>query len=581
MKYTAILLSILLISTFGIVIWNMYLPVSSSRNAEFIDYVEYSAKEMYDSNTFLQNHLAPVVEPIVDQLGLGPASPLPNAGPRVLYDPNMPSTVTLTFYVQYGNQENLLPLLDLLHDYNVTKAVFFIEERFLKDHDFVAKRIEEQGYTIKTWDDLSGYHAPGYLPTTYRGVPLVENEILAQTSKDRDAIEFVRVALHHSDSSVLAFSPKIMTHKLVLEDVLRQGGKGIVFSDQPAAATNPPSGDDSQVLLPPPVVLISERNNSVTRINEGEWSMSLLAKQYPSTVIYDERESAYLITRPIIMGNKTTLEINGDKILLLSSSEQNPNPSYLEVRGNAKIVNSNVTSWDPVRARPEIDPYIPRPYIVVRGGHMDVLNSTITHLGYSLGGLKDTRYAHAALEYYNAHNFVVANSTIAFNYYGFYSEDSSNFKILHNEIYGQTRYGLDPHTRSSNFVVDSNNVHDNGNQGIICSLWCDHVTITNNTVEYNVEGIGLHWLTNSSLIKDNVVRFNEKYGVFIQKQSYNNTVENNTIIGNKYGVGILDGSSDNTIVNNVVAENVLDRIRIDTNALDNTVRDNRYPSSTG
>lgn len=580
MKYTALPLSLLLIGTFGIVIWNMYLPVSSNKNAEFIDYIDYSAREAYDSNGFLQGHVAPIVDPIVDKLGLGPAPPLPNAGPRVMYDPNMPSTVTLTFYVQYGNQENLLPLLDLLHDYNVTKAVFFIEDRFLKEHDFVAKRIEDQGYAVKTWADLSGYHAPGYLPSTYRGVPLVENEILGQTGKDRDAIEFVRVALHHSDSSVIAFSPKIMTHKLVLEDVLRQGGKGLVFSEQPAATAAGQSPDDSQA-LPPPMVLISEGNSPVTRVSEGNWTMSLLSKQYPSAVSYDDSESGYLVTRPIIMGNNTTLEMNGDKILLLSSSEHNPSPSYIEIRGNAQMVNANVTSWDPVRARPEIDPYIPRPYIVVRGGHMDVLNSTITYLGYSLGGLKDTRYAHAALEYYDAQDFVVANSTIAFNYYGFYSEDSRNFKILHNEIYGQTRYGLDPHTRSSDFVVDSNNVHDNGNQGIICSLWCDNVTITNNTVEYNVEGIGLHWLTNSSLIKDNIVRYNEKYGVFIQKQSYNNTVEGNTIIGNKYGVGILDGSSRNTIVNNVVADNVLDRFRIDTNAADNVVRNNRDSGSAG
>jgi parallel beta-helix repeat protein len=564
MKYTAILLSLLLISTFGIVIWNMYLPVSSTRNAEFLDYLDYSAKEAYDSNDFLKNSITPVAT----QLGLGPAAPLPNVGPRVLYDSSAPSAVTLTFYVQYGNQENLLPLLDLLDNYNVTKAVFFMEDRYLQEHDFVAKRIEDQGYVIKTWDDLSGYKAPGYLPSVYRGVPLVENEILGQTGKDRDAMEFIRVALRHSDSSVMAFSPKIMAHKIVLEDVLKQGGKGIVFSDQPALNT---STDDSQV---PPLMLISEGNNSATRVNDGKWTMSLLSQKYPSTVIYDKQESAYLVTRPIIMGAKSTLEINGNRVLLLSSSQSNPHPSYLEIRGQGAIVNSNVTSWDPARAKPEIDPYIPRPYIVVRGGHVDVLNSTITHLGYSLGGLKDTRYAHAALEYYNARDFVIANSTIAFNYYGFYSEDSSNFRIVNNEVYGQTRYGLDPHTRSVNFVVDSNHVHDNGNQGIICSLWCDNVKITNNVVEYNVEGIGLHWLTNSSLIQANIVRYNEKYGVFIQKQSYDNTVENNTIIGNKYGIGILDGSSRNTIANNVVADNVLDRFRIDTNAVDNNLRDN-------
>jgi parallel beta-helix repeat protein len=572
MKYTSILLCALLTSTFGIVIWNMYLPISSSRNAEFLDYIDFSAKKAYDSNQFLKNNFSP----IATQLGLGPTALPINAGPRILYDNGTaPSTVTLTFYVQYGNQENLLSLLDLLHEHKIGKAVFFIEERYLKDHDFVAKRIQDQGYVIKTWDDLSSYNAPGYHPTVYRGVHLVENEILGQTGKDRDAIEFVRVALRHFDSSVIAFSPKIMAHKMVLEDVLKQDGKGIVFSDQPASANVAPNGNDG-VQISPPVMLISDGNNSATRINDGNWTMDRLSRKYPSTVIYSEEQSAYIVLKPIIMGKNTTLEIRGDKVLLKSSSENSPVPSYMEIRGKGMIVNSTVTSWDLVRGRPEIDPYIPRPYIVIRDGHVDVINSTITHLGYSLGGLKDTRYAHAALEYYGAKDFVIANSTIAFNYYGFYSEDSSGFKIVNNQVYGQTRYGLDPHTRSTNFVVDSNNVHDNGNQGIICSLWCKEVTITNNVVEYNVEGIGLHWLTNSSIVKDNIVRYNEKYGIFIQKQSFNNTVENNVVVGNKYGIGILDGSAFNTVANNVVANNVLDRFRVDTNSTSNNLRNNTY-----
>src|SRR5690606_35843604 len=116
---------------------------------------------------------------------------------------------------------------------NVGKAVFFMEQRYLNDHEFVAKRITDQGYLIKIWDDLSGYGSPGYYPTIYRGIPLVENEVLSQVQKDRDAIEFFRVALRYYDSSVVAFSPKIMAHKIVLEDILKQQGRGIVFSDQP------------------------------------------------------------------------------------------------------------------------------------------------------------------------------------------------------------------------------------------------------------------------------------------------------------------------------------------------------------
>lgn len=567
MKYTAALLCILLVTTFTIVIWNMYLPISSNRNAEFLDYAEYVATTHYNENDFLQENVdGQLVRPAVaelENLGIVQGTPAKlNVGQRQVYDDGASHRVTLTFYVQYGNQQNLLPLLDLLHEHGLEKAVFFMEERYLKEHEFVAQRIRDQGYTIKIWQDLDAYDAPGYSPTAYRGVPLVENEVLSVVQKDRDASEFFRVALRHGDASVAAFTPKIMPHKMILESILEQNGKGIEFSDQPAesdAGQGPvqPAGTAAEL-----------------KVNKGSWTMPMLARAFPAMVSYSDSDGGYVVSSPVKIGKDASLSIDGAKVMLVSPLEGTT--SYIEIRGSAVISNSTVTSWDPSTSRPAIDPYVPRPYIVVIGGHLDVTDSSITHLGYSLGGLTDTRYAHAALEYYDAKDFVVANSTIAFNYYGFYSEDSSGFRIVNNQVYGQTRYGLDPHTRSTDFLIDSNYVHDNGNQGIICSLWCENVTITNNTVEYNVEGIGLHWLTNSSTIKDNVVRYNEKYGIFIQKDSHGNTVEGNVVVGNGRGIGLLEGSTDNTITGNVIAHNAFESVKSDPDSEQNTVQGNSF-----
>lgn len=567
MKYTAVLLCILLVTTFTIVIWNMYLPISSNRNAEFLDYAEYFARTHYNNNEFLQENVDDqLVRPAMaelENLGIvqGAAEKL-NTGPRQTYDDGAKHAVTLTFYVQYGNQQNLLPLLDLLHEHGLKKAVFFMEERYLKEHEFVAQRIRDQGYTIKIWQDINSYGSPGYSPTVYRGVPLIEGEVLSLVQKDRDASEFYRVALHHGEASVAAFTPKIMPHKLVLENILEQDGKSLEFSDQPVESDGSKDPDTSP-------------STAELKVSRGAWTMPLLARAFPSLVSYSDPDGGYVVSAPVIIGKDASLSISGEKVMLRSSLEDGA-PSYIEIRGRGTISNSTVTSWDPSTSRPQIDPYAPRPYIVVIGGHLDVTDSTITHLGYSLGGLTDTRYAHAALEYYEAKDFVVANSTIAFNYYGFYSEDSSNFKIVNNHVYGQTRYGLDPHTRSTDFLIDSNYVHDNGNQGIICSLWCENVTITNNVVEYNVEGIGLHWLTNSSTVKDNVVRYNEKYGIFIQKDSHENTVEGNIVVGNGRGIGLLEGSTNNTITGNVIAHNAFEAVKADSDSEQNTVQDNSF-----
>jgi parallel beta-helix repeat protein len=78
-----------------------------------------------------------------------------------------------------------------------------------------------------------------------------------------------------------------------------------------------------------------------------------------------------------------------------------------------------------------------------------------------------------------------------------------------------------------------------------------------------VEGIGLHWLTNSSLVQDNIVRYNERYGIYIDLQSYNNIVRNNTVIGNENGIGILERSHNNSLLHNIIGKNDLNPIVID------------------
>ena len=577
MKHTSTILIGLLILTFTIAIWNMYLPLSSSRNTQFVDYVSYVAKNEYATNAFLQNNVeSAIVKPASESLksiGFLPSSlPPQNVGQRVLTDKaDQPNKVTLAFYVQYGNQQDLIPLLNLLHNYKVDKAVFFIEKRFIDDNEFVISRIKSQGYSVNIWADLNGYgNNTAYAPTIYRGIPLVESEVLSNVHKDRDAIEFYRIALHYRESSVVAFTPKIMTHKFILEDILKQNGKGIVFVDLPPSNEYPDSVEGPQSNDGGGAAGVELRQ---LRLNQGAWTMKTLSEMYPKYVSYRDSLKAYLVSGSIITGPESKLFIDGERVLLNSRPGGNLT-TFAEIRGEGLIKNSIITSWDDAINGPDPDPYKPRPYIIIRGGHVDIINSTISHLGYSLGGMEDTRYAHAALEYYDSHYFTIANSTISFNYYGFYSEDSTNFQIVDNQVYGQTRYGLDPHTRSGDFIVDSNYVHDNGNQGIICSLYCSNVTITNNTVEYNVEGIGLHWLTNSSLIENNIVRYNEKYGIFIQKESFDNVVENNTVIGNRIGIGLLEGSQDNIVRNNIVLDNVIDQVRMAEDSQNNRLENN-------
>ncbi|MDQ6862704.1 MAG: right-handed parallel beta-helix repeat-containing protein [Thermoproteota archaeon] len=572
-----LLLVVPLTITFSIVIWNMYLPMSSHRNTEFLNYIDYLFVNYYKHNSFVQQYIdKPLVKPIENSFnGLaadnGNYKQISNElGPRQMQDNNTNHHVTLTFYVENGNQQRLLDLLDLLDHYGVNKAVFFFEKKYMDEHEFVIKRIQDSGYLVKPWSNLSEYDR-NYKPTIYRNMALIQSEILSNVSKDSIASHFLDVALHYQYSSNVAFTPKIMSHKIILEELLKENGNSLIFVDSNKTKTlNTTDQNQSNRISYSPYL----------EIPTGIWTMETLQKKYPSMISHLGSNDGFLVSKSIIIGKEAELKILNSKVFLETSSGTVKTPLFIEILGKGLLRNSTVTSWDPVTHMPNPDPYHPRPFLIVtHGGKMDILNSTLTHLGYSRGGITDTRFARAAVEYYNTNNFVIANSTIAFNYYGFYSVNASNFKIIGNNIYGQTGYALDPHTGSRNFIIDSNHIHDNGNQGIICSIECKNVRITNNLVDHNIEGIGLHWLTNSSVVRDNVVRYNEKYGIFIQKHSFNNIVENNTVTDNMKGIGLLEGSNSNTITNNIIANNlVAEPIHISPDSKLNIINGNFFQS---
>lgn len=585
-----LLLVVPLTITFSIVIWNMYLPMSSTRNTEFLNFMTYLFGNYYKHDSFVQQYIdKPLVKPIensFNRLTSGDSNYQQIAnelGPRQMQDNNTSHYVTLTFYVQYGNQQRLLELLDLLDHYGINKSVFFFEKKYMNEHEFVIKRIQYSGYLVKPWTNLSGYgYEKNYTPTIYRNMSLIQSKILTNVHKDRIAKDFLDAALHYQGFSIVAFTPEIMSHKMILEELLKENGNSLVFVDsnntktlntvlQSQSYQKSSSNSSFQVNIEGPPNL---------EIPAGIWTMESLQKKYPSIISHLNSNDQFLVSKPIIIGKGAELKILNSKVFLETSSGTAANtPVFIEIRGSGILLNSSISSWDPVMHLPNPDPYHPRPFIVV-SGKMDILNSTLTHLGYSRGGINDTRYARAAVEYSNTNNFVIANSTIAFNYYGFYSTTASNFKIIGNNIYGQTGYGLDPHTGSRDFIVDSNHIHDNGNQGIICSIECKNVTITNNLVDHNVEGIGLHWLTNSSIVRDNVIRYNEKYGIFIQKQSFDNIVENNTLIDNMNGIGLLEGSNGNTIANNNIANTlVAEPIHRSSDSKSNIIKGNIFQST--
>lgn len=321
--------------------------------------------------------------------------------------------------------------------------------------------------------------------------------------------------------------------------------------------------------------------NTDLMIKDGNWTMEDLQRNFPAVVertLSEYKSNGFLIKKTIFVDKGAQLNIVNNNVFLESSSKKDNIPTALLTYGKTVILNSTVTSWDPQAKAADPNPYHPRPFVVAKdGGKMDIIGSSITNLGFSQGGIHSLFSSLAGINYYNTSNFLIANSTIAHNLYGFFSNGATNFKIIGNNIYDHTGYGLDPHTGSKNFIIDSNHIRLSGKQGIICSFRCKNVTITNNLVEYNMEGIGFHWLTNSSLIKNNVIKYNKNYGIFIKTHSTDNLIENNNVIGNGHGIGLFDSSNGNTIKSNILIGNILDPegIHMDRESRSNVVKQNR------
>jgi parallel beta-helix repeat protein len=511
--------------------------------------------------------------------------------PKLLYG-NGTHYVTLTFYIQNGNTDHIKNLLIKLIIHHVSKAIFFVQKNFVEEHPFIMEIIKQRGYKIYPWDNIAKYDR-NYPPTVFRDIVLSDREIVPRAYEGKDITTLYDIALHYENASIIAFTPqvppKFLYFDTLLQHILENNDHDLIFSD--SNRTNEKNVFDrtylnkgfmsighlsSGVLQPD---FDSHRNSTTDLIiRDGIWDMNNLHAEYPLSIEYLPSVNSFLIHKTIVISENAQLNINNTRVFIQSSSQNDHQlPRHINIRdgGKATIFNSTVTSWDPVLKSSDPNPYHPRPYLVAQdGGKMDIINSTVSYLGFPLGSIDDTRYARAGINYFNTTDFTIANSTIAFNYYGFYSSEARNYKFIGNNVYGSIKYGLDPHSASRSFVVDSNYLHDNGKQGFICSKYCKDIIITNNLVENNMEGIGLHWSTNSSIVKNNIVRNNEKNGIYIDKKSYYNIIQNNTSIGNMFGIGILDRSEKNTLVNNTLLDNRLGPLQIEPGAESNSVKEN-------
>ena len=299
----------------------------------------------------------------------------------------------------------------------------------------------------------------------------------------------------------------------------------------------------------------------------------------------NNNKKVWLLYAGLKIKENANLDINSNDVTWLKIIPSKKSPNAIEVDGSLKVDSVKITSWNPKtndyvkfidKAKEDDSVYsmIQRPYIKIdetATGPTEITNSELAYLGYSCNGC-------GGLTFYGGENSILKNNDIHHIYKGFYSKEMKHMLIEGNHVYGNERYGIDPHTKTYNMTIRNNTVYDNGYSGIICSLDCYNIIIEDNEVYNNGntgKGRGIAFSINmfDSVARNNHVH-HQNIGIDISGESHDNKIYNNKISNSKVGIDTSQKSSNNNIYNNTIM-NSINGLVVKTGAYDNTFHNNK------
>jgi mannuronan 5-epimerase len=194
----------------------------------------------------------------------------------------------------------------------------------------------------------------------------------------------------------------------------------------------------------------------------------------------NNNKKVWLLYAGLKIKENANLDINSNDVTWLKIIPSKKSPNAIEVDGSLKVDSVKITSWNPKtngyvkfieKAKEDDSIYstIQRPYIKIdetATGPTEITNSELAYLGYSCNGC-------GGLTFYGGENSILKNNDIHHIYKGFYSKEMKHMLIEGNHVYGNERYGIDPHTGTYNMTIRNNTVYDNGHSGL-----CVHLMVT-------------------------------------------------------------------------------------------------------
>lgn len=283
-----------------------------------------------------------------------------------------------------------------------------------------------------------------------------------------------------------------------------------------------------------------------------------------NAIIEYEGKGVYLLKASIFIDINATLIVEGPDVSWLKLQSMPDSIVTITSKGGGMVVDETMlTSWNTAVGDFDTVYEDTRSYILIRNGRLDITDSEVGYLGYSLevaggrGGVYGLSWRIANEERFGEEVVTgnIMRSKVHNNYFGIYTFGATGMIMSHNEIFDNLQYGVDPHDDSNNLIIEHNHVYGNGNHGIIISKRC-----VNNLIRFNRS-------ENNTL-----------HGIMLDRQSNRNSVYGNTLINNKDGVAIWD-SHRNEIFDNQILGNQRG-IRLNREASTNFIHSNEVKAST-
>jgi mannuronan 5-epimerase len=317
---------------------------------------------------------------------------------------------------------------------------------------------------------------------------------------------------------------------------------------------------------------------------DGVWTTPSAIKaalpHAPLTLVDRERR-VWLLSANLLLTNGGALRLygrraGGDVDELRLRSDNPPGPagviSLTADHGVLDIRSTRVWSWDTAADGPDLEyESYGRAFIRARSrlrsnvltrleSRLDVTDSEIAYLGYDANESYGLVWKVVAPDAY-VFNHVrvygnVVRSRIHHNYFGLYAAGARGNEWIGNDVHHNVQYGLAPHTRSDDLLIDANDVHDNGNHGITVRQHCARVRIRNNRVWGNrAGGLTLHRGSDGGFVTGNQVFRNAGSGITIY-DSAGVTVRANTVADNgQSGIQLAMDAARNRVEDNEISGN--------------------------